>query len=274
MGVIGTSKLSTQRLTETVGAEVLGVDVDRLLNDENLPAALMEVLGQHGVLLFRDLYLDDDAQVAFARRLGELSQPLAEISQNPANPLADALQGTIEWHMDGTTRETIPEKATILTAKAVAREGGETQFASSYLGYEQLSFEERERYASLRVVHSFAATQRSTHPDPSPEHLADWERRGTLEFPLVWSHRSRRRSLVIGASAERVVGMGDQDGRALLDDLLQRTTAPDRVYTHRWSVGDTVMWDNPGMLHRVLAFDKRSGRELHRTTLAGDEPIG
>jgi alpha-ketoglutarate-dependent taurine dioxygenase len=175
--------------------------------------------------------------------------------------------------MDGTTRESIPERATILTAKAIAPKGGETEFASTYLAYQELSDEEKDRYSRLRVVHSFAVTQHSTHPDPSPELLADWERRGTLEFPLVWSHRSGRRSLVIGSSADYVIGMDREQSRALLDDLVSRATTPDRVYTHHWSVGDTVMWDNPGMLHRVLAFDERSGRELHRTTLVGDEPI-
>jgi alpha-ketoglutarate-dependent taurine dioxygenase len=258
----------TQKLTPTVGAEVLEADVDRLD-----PDAVLAALDEHGVLVFRGLGLDDDAQVAFARTLGELAQELTEISLKPENPLADALQGTVEWHMDGTTRAAAPDRATILSAKVVAPEGGETQFASTYAGYERLSAEEQERCAGLQVVHSFAATQQSTHPDPSPEQLADWERRGTWQYPLVWSHRSGRRSLVIGSSAERVVGLDPDESRALLDDLLRRATAPDRVYTHRWSVGDTVIWDNPGMLHRVLAYDRRSGRELHRTSLAGVEPI-
>jgi alpha-ketoglutarate-dependent taurine dioxygenase len=273
MGTVETGKLKTRKLTPTVGAEVLEVDVDRLLADEDLPPGVLETLEEYGVLLFRELHVDDHAQVAFARRLGDLSQELTEISLNPDNPFADALQGTVEWHMDGTTRGSIPDKATILTAKVVAPRGGETEFASSYAAYEALSAEEQERCARLRAVHSFAATQRSTHPDPSPELLADWESRGSRPFPLVWSHRSGRRSLVIGSSADHIVGMEREESRALLDDLLRRATAPDRVYTHRWAVGDMVIWDNPRMLHRVLAFDRRSGRELHRTSLAGDEPI-
>jgi alpha-ketoglutarate-dependent taurine dioxygenase len=93
------------------------------------------------------------------------------------------------------------------------------------------------------------------------------------EHPLVWTHRDGRRSLVLGASTDQVVGMERDDGRALLDDLLQRSTSAARVYRHEWSVGDTVIWDNRGVLHRAAAYDADSPREMFRTTVLGDEPI-
>jgi alpha-ketoglutarate-dependent taurine dioxygenase len=272
MGATDVAKLKTEKLTPTVGAEVLDADVDRLLNDETVPGAVHDALEEHGVLLFRELDISDDDQVAFCRRLGEPAIEMMEVSLKPENPLADALQGIVEWHMDGT-QDPIPALATVISARVVADRGGETEFASTYHAYDSLSDEEKERYAKLRVFHTFAAAQRSTHPDPSPETLADWERRGGKEHPLVWSHRSGRKSLVIGSSADWVIGMDPDESRQLLDDLIARATTPDRVYRHSWSVGDMVMWDNRGMLHRVQAFDKRSGREMHRTTLAGDEPI-
>ena len=267
-----TKTLKTEKLTPVVGAEVVDAEVDRLLNDRDLPEAVLEALETHGVLVFRELNISDDDQVTFCKRLGKPAIEMMEVSLKPENPLADLLQGIVEWHMDGT-QDPIPALATVISARVVADEGGETQFASTYVAYDDLSDEEKERYAKLRVVHSLAATQRGTHPDPSPETQAMWEQRGSKEHPLVWTHGSGRRSLVIGSSADHVVGVDPEEGRVLLDHLLQRATAPDRVYTHSWSVGDLVMWDNRGMLHRVLAFDKRSGREMHRTTLEGDEPI-
>jgi len=264
--------LKTEKLTPTVGAEVLDVDVERLLNEDGLPEAVLDALETNGVLVFRELNISDDDQVAFCKRLGEPAIEMMEVSLKPENPLGDILQGIVEWHMDGT-QDPIPALATVISARVVADEGGATEFASTYVAYDDLSDEEKERYANLRVVHAFAATQRSTHPNPSPETLALWEQKGSKEHPLVWTHGSGRRSLVLGSSADSVIGMGEDEGRALLADLLARATAPGRVYTHSWSVGDMVMWDNRGMLHRVLAFDKRSGREMHRTTLVGDEPI-
>ena len=78
---------------------------------------------------------------------------------------------------------------------------------------------------------------------------------------------------MLGASTDHVVGMERASGRALLDDLLARSTSPDRVYRHEWSVGETVIWDNRGVLHRATPYDSDSPREMLRTTLLGDEPI-
>jgi alpha-ketoglutarate-dependent sulfate ester dioxygenase len=91
--------------------------------------------------------------------------------------------------------------------------------------------------------------------------------------PLVWTHRSGRKSLVLGASADYIVGMDRGEGRTLLDELLERATVPDRVYSHSWSIGDTVIWDNRGVLHRAAPYDPESQREMLRTTVLGDEPI-
>ncbi len=248
-------------------------------HDEDFPAACLEALDASGVLLFRELHLDDDAQVAFCRRLGEVvavpGHPIPEItvvSLNPENSLAQYLQGAFLWHLDGTMDE-IPSKASVMTAHATAESGGDTEFASTYAAYDDLSAEERERYGDLRVVHTFEATQRRIYPDPTPEQLADWDTRPPRTHPLVWEHLSRRRSLVIGATASHVAGMDREEGGALLDHLLARATAPGRVFRHSWSVGDTVIWDNRGVIHRACLYDSDSPREMHRTTLVGEEPI-
>ena len=89
----------------------------------------------------------------------------------------------------------------------------------------------------------------------------------------MWRHRNGRRSLVLGATTDHVVGMEPAEGRALLDDLLARSTAPGRVYRHEWAVGDLVIWDNRGVLHRALPYEPDSARDMHRTTIKGDEPV-
>ena len=271
--------MTTKKLGKTVGAEVLGVDVGRLLTDDDVPTACMTALEENGVLLFRELHIDDHAQVAFCRRLGELVRfpkyaipEVMEISFAPDNPNREYLASNDFWHIDGAL-DGVPAKASVLTAHVVAEKGGETEFASTYAAYDALSDEEKERYAELRVVHTFEAIQRLTYADPTPEQLAEWASRTVREHPLVWQHRSGRRSLVFGATASHVVGMDVEEGRALLAGLQRRATAPDRVFRHAWSVGDMVMWDNRGLVHRACPFDKTEPRRMHRTTLAGDEPI-
>jgi alpha-ketoglutarate-dependent taurine dioxygenase len=281
---VSPATLSITRLSDTVGAEVHGVTADQLAGEPAVAAAVRDALEANGVLVFRDLRLGPDAQVAFCRHLGEVDRsaghhPVPGIFRvtldSSKNRLAEYLHATFHWHIDGCTPDgdECPQMATLLSATAVADEGGDTEFASTYAAYDDLAADEQRRLLGLRVVYSLEASQRMVHPEPTDEQLAQWRRRKTSEFPLVWTHRDGRRSLVIGASADHVVGMGAGESRALLDDLLARATRPERVYRHRWSVGDTVIWDNRGVLHRAVPYDPGSPWEMLRTTVLGDEPI-
>jgi alpha-ketoglutarate-dependent taurine dioxygenase len=276
--------LTIEPLADSVGAEVIGIDADRLATDHALAAAVLGALEANGVLVFRNLDLDPEAQVAFCRRLGAVDEspghhPVAGIYvvslDKTRNRAADYLHATFHWHIDGCTPEgdECPQMATVLSAKAVSDTGGETEFASTYAAYADLSDDEKDHLGSLRVVYSLEASQRMVHPHPTDEQLALWRGRKTSVFPLVWTHRDDRKSLVIGASADHVVDMDPDESRALLDDLLARATRPERVYRHSWSIGDTVIWDNRGVLHRAVPYDPASPREMLRTTVLGDEPI-
>jgi alpha-ketoglutarate-dependent taurine dioxygenase len=272
--------ISIRRLGDKVGAEIVDLDPEQLLGDASLPAECLEALDAYGVLLFRELNLDDTLQVAFAKRLGEVvavpSHPIPEItviSLDPENPLAEYLRGAFEWHIDGSMDD-IPSKASLLSAHVLATSGGDTEFASTYAAFDDLSDDERELFGPLQVVHTFEATQRCIFPDPTDEQLADWHTRAPKVHPLVWKHQSGRSSLVLGSTASHIEGMDPDEGRALLADLLGRATAPEKIYRHVWSVGDLVIWDNRGVMHRACHYDSTSQREMHRTTLVGDEVIG
>ena len=274
------SVITTEKLSETVGALVHGVDPDRLVSDDAFASWCLEALEANGALVFRDLHLDDEAQVAFSRRLGRVEKlgrgehpEIFRVTLDPAkNPAAAYLRGTFDWHIDGCTDD-IPIMATMLSAHAVAESGGETEFASSYAAYDGLDPDERDHLESVRVVHTIEASQRLHNPDPTPEEVELWRRRPAKEHPLVWTHLSGRKSLVLGATTDHVVGMDRDAGKALLADLLARATTPDRVYRHEWALGDVVIWDNRGVLHRACPYDPTSPRDMHRTTFAGDEPI-
>lgn len=279
------SLLTINKLTDTVGAEVTGVDSDRLASDDLLADAVLEALEDNGVLVFPRLRLEPEAQVTFCRRLGAIDHssdghhPVPGIYpvtlDKSKNSSAAYLRATFDWHIDGCTplHDECPQKATVLSAKQVAARGGETEFANSYAAYDAFSDAEKERFGALRVVHSLEASQRRVNPDPSAEEVARWRSRPIHEHPLVWTHRSGRKSLVLGASADHVVGMDPDEGRALLAELLERATRPELVYSHSWSVGDTVIWDNNGVLHRAAQYDPDSPREMLRTTVLGNEPI-
>jgi alpha-ketoglutarate-dependent taurine dioxygenase len=273
--------VTTKPLSDSVGAEVLDVDRDRLLHDDTLADECLELLDRYGVLVFRELHLDDETQVAFSRRLGPVERvgrrddgaEIFRVTLDPAkNPAADYLKGTFDWHIDGMTDD-IPIMATVLSAHEVAATGGDTEFASTYAAYEALTDEEREQALDTRVVHSFLAAQKLSHPNASEADIEFWSQRPPKTHPLVWRHGNGRKSLVLGATTDHVEGMSEDDGRAYLADLLDRSTVPERVYRHEWAVGDLVIWDNRGVLHRATRYDPSSARDMHRTTIAGNEAV-
>ena len=275
------SALVAEKLAATVGASVRGATAQQLLEDPDMPRWTLDALEANGVLVFPGIGVDDETQVAFSKRLGRVetfrSDPvhpeIFRVTLDPEkNPNAPYLRGTFVWHIDGMT-EDVPIMATVLTARQVAAEGGETEFASTYQAYLDLSEDEQREFESVRVVHSFEAAQRAHNPDPTEAEVEMWRKRPGKTHPLIWTHLSGRKSLVLGSTTSHVEGMGTDESREFLDGLLERATRPDRVYRHEWSVGDMVIWDNRGVLHRACPYDPMSGRDMHRTTLFGEEPV-
>lgn len=272
--------LEIRELSPSVGAEIPDVDVARIREDDELPGLVLEALDARGVLLFKELHIDDDTQAAFAHKLGqvrlypELPKPeIFEVSYNKDNPYGSQLRGNINWHLDGLADQDSPGKATMLSAKVVAPAGGETEFASSYGAYDLMTEDEKQQLADARVVFTYEASQRRVFDDPTDEQVASWRERPTVEHPLVWTHENGRKSLVLGSMHDHIVGMDVKEGRAILDDLLARATSEEHVYTHSWTVGDLVIWDNRGLYHRGRPFNQTSERRMHRSTLLGEEPI-
>jgi alpha-ketoglutarate-dependent taurine dioxygenase len=273
----------TKKLTPTTGVEVCGVSGRQLL-DQAVVEDTVASLESSGVVIFREANLSDDELVAFSRLLGEVVPPrhgavqghpeVQVITRDPAKSrLAAYREATFWWHFDGSS-DTVPDKYTLLTAREVPEgDDGDTEFANTYATYEALSDEDKAELAARRVVHSFAASQLVAHPNPSPEERAAWELVPSREHPLVWKRRDGRRSLLLGSTAGEVVGAPPEAGKALLDGLLARATAPEFVVRHRWRRGDLVIWDNTGMLHRALPYGENSSRLMHRTSIAGDEAI-
>jgi alpha-ketoglutarate-dependent taurine dioxygenase len=176
--------------------------------------------------------------------------------------------------MDGVTSDIPPPKATMLSARRLSPKGGQTEFASTEAAYKALPADERAEVDELRVVHSLTSSMLPLVDIPTAEQLAKWGGMAKVkEHPLVWTQASGRRSLLIGTHADRVVGWALPEGRALLQRLLQWASQPDFTYRHQWQEGDLVIWHNPSALHRVIPYDRDSGRTMHRTTIAGVEQV-
>jgi alpha-ketoglutarate-dependent taurine dioxygenase len=169
-----------------------------------------------------------------------------------------------------------PPLGTLLSPVKLSDEGGETEFSNTYAAYEALSDEDKALVETLEVEHTTAAQfRRVEFPDGvNPFAGLGGQAVGASRVhPLVWRHKSGRKSLVLGWTAARVVGMDPAESDALIERLIAHAEQPQFTYRHKWSMGDVVMWDNTGTMHRVTPFDVNSGRYLHRVTLKGQEPL-
>ncbi len=248
-----------------------------LLSGEHA-AEIRVLLERRGVLVFPELHLTNEELVAFTRTLGTLAPEIrGEITykitmDEKENAKADYLKGAFFWHIDGTMSK-MPILASLLSAKALAKEGGDTEFCNTYAAYDHLPEERKIELDGLRVHHSFWNSQLYHQPEPSLAKLEEWMSLGTNELPLVWRHASGRKSLVLGNTAQYVVGMAPQESAKLLHGLRDWATSEPFYYRHKWSLGDLVIWDNTGTMHRATPYAADSGRMMIRTKLEGEEPF-
>ncbi len=268
--------LTTRDLSPAIGSEVIA-DAASLLSG-SLAAEIKAKLTERGVLLFRDVHFDDEELNAFAASVSPIDNQdekgnFKVTMDAEINPMALILYGTRAWHMDRLDTA-LPPLGTLLSPRVLSLEGGETEFANTYAAYEALSDEDKALIEDLEVEHTTANQLRNVELPAGLEQIVDQLGMGTSRIhPLVWRHRSGRKSLVLGWTATRVVGMDPAEGDALIARLIAHAEQPQFTYRHHWRMGDVVMWDNTGTMHRVQPFEQGSKRYLHRVTLAGEEPL-
>jgi alpha-ketoglutarate-dependent taurine dioxygenase len=265
-------------LSPNIGSEV-DLDREQLLSGQHADE-IRRLLQDRGVLVFRDIDFSDEEMKAFATTIGDIEhgssyqEGIFKVTFDPQhNPEGlTYLKGTLEWHIDRTDLD-VPPLGSMLTPRVIAPEGGQTEFASMYAAYESLPDDEKRRLEGLEVEHRAEAAISKRVENPTPEQVAMWRRNPPKRHPMVWHHRSGRKSLLLGCTASRIVGMDEKESDVLLAELMEWSERPEFVYRHEWQPGDLVIWDNTGTMHRVLPFDENCGRRLHRVTLEGVESI-
>lgn len=265
------------------------VHVDKAhLCDPEVIARIREQLEQRGVLVFPQIDVSDAEQLAFTEALGEIANFTKRVPGSDAtaadvykitldkkiNTEPDYVLGTFFWHIDGLLLDIPLPKATVLSARQLSDSGGSTEFANLYAAYERLPDEEKREVEGMKAIHTIEAAVRPVFGNTPPERAERYRSMAApMEHPLVWTHKDGRKSLLIGTHADGVVGMPGPHGRAYMWRLLQWASQPDFVLTHKWQVGDLVIWDNEGLMHRVVPYTDE-GRVMHRTSIAGHERPG
>jgi taurine dioxygenase len=268
-----------------LGAEVRGADLGRI--SDSAFAAIQRAWTDHQVLLFRNQRLSDDDLIAFSRRFGALDwAPVQEngrrfVEGHPeiyvvSNVMVDGVAigslgaGEAVWHTDMSYLED-PPKASVLYALEIPPSGGDTSFCSMYAALEALPAALRKRVEGLQCKHdgtynSGGYLRQGVTPTDDPRGAP-----GMLH-PLICTHPdSGRRMLYLGRRRNAYLsGLDLKQSEALLDELWSYATRPEFCWTHRWQVGDLVMWDNRCTMHRRDPFDASTRRIMHRTQIKGE----
>lgn len=272
--------------------EVSGVDLREPL-DAATVSAIEGAINQHAVLVFHDQFITDEQQIAFSRHFGELettvrayrkdfvprldvhiadisnlsekSQVLSKDDRRRLNALGNRL-----WHSDSSFKR-IPARFSLLSARAIPDEGGETELADMRAAWDALPDKMKQQLEGLVAEHTqLFSRARIGFTDWSEEELA---KMAPVPQILVRTHPgSGRKSLFMSSHAGRIRGMPEPEARMLLLDLTEHATQRQFVYTHRWRVGDVVMWDNRCTMHRARAYDETQVRDMHRTTVSDGRP--
>jgi len=267
--------------------DVSGVDMRRP-PDPGMIAAIEAAADTYAVLVFRDQRITDEQHVAFSRAFGRLETTIkayrpgfkgrldphvADISNLDENNTILAANdrrrmsslGNRQWHTDYTFKEAAG-KYSFLHAKVVPSEGGETKFCDMRAAYDALTDRMKARLEGLIAEHSLLYSRGLIgFTDFTEEEKAKLPSSPQL---IVRVHPgSRRKTLYLASHAMMIHGMEIPEGRILLRDLMEHATQTAFVYTHRWTPGDMVLWDNRCTMHRACEYDAGAVRELHRTTV-------
>lgn len=265
------------------------VHVDRAhLCDDDVVAACRDALEQYGVLVFPRINLTDEEQLAFTEKFGERVSFTRQVPGGEANndlykitldkefnSEPDYVYGTYFWHIDGATIDQPLPKATMLSARQLSPTGGQTEFANTVAAYEALPDADKQAYQDLRVIHRLEKSLSPLYLDMPEERRERYRNMAAIMVhPLVWTQGSGRKSLVLGTHADEVIGLPVYESRALIARLTEWVAQPDFTYRHEWQPGDFVIWNNCGVMHRVIPYPDNCGRMMHRTTIMGSERLG
>ena len=240
------------------------------------------------ILLFREQKMSVEEHIAFTRRLGDLeihTLPQYTLPYHPeifvvsnvtkdGRPIGAPKSGH-HWHSDSQYLKK-PSAGSLLHAREVPAEGGDTLFTNLFAAYDALPEETKREIEGLKVLHSRVKAWSISYPDRAPMTEEEKARVPDVIHPLVRTHpETGRKALWVGGNvAWEIVGMHEEEGRALIRELREFAIQSRFVYRHKWRVGDAILWDNRSTMHCATPFDEeRYRRIMYRTTVAGDEPF-
>ncbi|MGH8621093.1 MAG: TauD/TfdA dioxygenase family protein [Burkholderiales bacterium] len=288
-----------------VGAEIQGVNF-ALPVPEDVKAALRKAWADHMVLLVRGQKLDDDPLLATSAIFGPPHDSAARkyhlaaghgvddaymVSKHPSITIISNLDANgrpvldngglgsyeVVWHTDNSYVAVPPAGSMLYALEVPVNGGGDTSFNNQYLAYEELPGDLKRAIEGKYQVHdssrnSAGVLRPGVKLPTKPEEVEG------PTHPLVRVHPvTGRRALYLGRRrvwpSNYIVGIPNEESERLLDRLWAHATQPRYAWTHKWRVGDLLLWDNRCCMHYRTEVDTTQRRVMHRTTIKGEVPV-
>lgn len=272
------------------GAEVTGVDISGGVSATEAQA-IEKSINRFGVLVFRNQVINDEQQFAFSENFGPMELATGDVTAHTDRRLSmkvndisnldkdgKVLQrddrarlfglGNMLWHSDSSFK-TVPARYSLLSARVIPEQGGNTQFADMRAAWDALDTDLQEECKTLTCQHSQLFSRASLgFEDFTETQIQQWQ---PVEQRLVRKHpHTGRHSLFLSSHIGGINGWPVPEARMYIRDLTEHATQTQFVYTHHWQPWDLVMWDNRATMHRARRYDHTQPRDLHRTTVSDE----
>ena len=274
-------------------AEVQGVDL-RSTPGPDLCAEIDRAMDRYAVLVFRNQHLDDDQQMAFGRALGPLETTRGvvdahkhRLKHGQMNDISNIdvdgkLLGADDrrrmfnlgnqlWHSDSSFKAT-PAKYSMLHARLIPPEGGDTEFADMRAAWDALPEKTRAKIRDMVTEHSLIFSRgKLGFTEYTEQELKNF---APVQQRLVrWHPGSQRHSIYLSSHIGRILGWPVPEAMALIRQLEEFATQRQFVYAHHWNQWDLVVWDNRSTMHRARPYeDQTFARDMRRVTLTDVAP--
>jgi alpha-ketoglutarate-dependent 2,4-dichlorophenoxyacetate dioxygenase len=275
---------------ENFAARVTGIDIREPARSEDI-AAIEAAIARHAVLVFPGQDITDDQQAAFSRHFGPLEEATGDLTPPEKRRISMTLNdisnldkdgkvlarddkrrlfslGNMLWHSDSSFKKA-PARYSLLSARTIPGEGGNTEFADMRAAYDALDEKTKREIEDLVTEHS----QLYSRGQLGFTDFTDEERAQCVPVQqrLVRRHPvSGRKSLFLSAHIGAIDGIPVPEARMLIRDLTEHATQRQFVYAHVWRQYDLVMWDNRCTMHRARRYDSTQVRDMRRTTVSDE----
>lgn len=274
-----------------------------ILEDAAIRKEIDDLFIQHGMIVFEDVEQSDEMQLALSNCFGPLKEhPVKALGRVDSERLPGVItlhskpgSGIIEvdgkqvshwlpWHFDHCYNDEL-NRAGVLRSVERVEEGGITGFADGVALYNLFPKDLLARIEGKDVLYRLAtqydhlrfgrpASYRMIQPKPmNPEFQKQADAMPRAIHPAVWTRPTGEKVLhVSNYMAEGIVGMENDEGNALLEEVCQTINRLGQTcsYQHKWRPTDMVIWDNLRMLHAVSGHNPEESRLMYRTTIKGD----